>query len=435
MKKLVNIIGGGLAGSEAALYLADRGYKVNLVEMRPHRMTAAHQTENFAELVCSNSLKSTERRNAHGLLKHELSLLGSKVLPVAEKFSVPGGKALVVDRDSFSAGVTLEISNHPNISIIRKECQCLDLASAIIASGPLSSESLLRSLENIIGRGFLHFTDAISPIVRGDSINYADCFFASRYQHSGDYLNCPLDSESYYKFVDDLVNAEVVSTEFDQEVFFYGCMPVEEIARRGRDSLRFSLLKPKGLIDPRNGKQPFAVCQLRREDIQGNAWNLVGFQTRLKFQEQRRVFSTIPGLHQVKFDRFGQAHRNSYINAPEVLADRSLKIKNSELFIAGQLSGVEGYVESLATGLLAALEKITTDNNQQWNPPPGTTVIGGLLNHLHTAKKDFQPIAASFGLVSPLEHKIKSKKLKKDYLAERSLNHLADWIRKSSITG
>lgn len=433
MKKMIKVIGGGLAGSEAALFLADRGFKVDLYEMRPHRLTAAHLTGDLAELVCSNSLKSTESSNAHGLLKEELKLLNSRILPIAQENSVPGGKALVVDRDKFSSRVTQIISNHPNISIIRKECDHLDFQSAIIATGPLTSESMLKCLENTIGQQFLHFTDAISPMVSGDSIDYHRCFLGSRYQNSDDYLNCPLDQNSYYQFVDELINAEVVNTKHDPEIFFYGCMPIEEIARRGRDSLRFSLLKPKGLVDPKTGQQPFAVCQLRREDTEGNAWNLVGFQTRLKFKEQTRIFSTIPGLDKMKIIRFGQAHRNSYINSPEVLDFQSLQIKNSGLMITGQLSGVEGYVESLAIGLIAGLEKAVREKKMKWQPPPSTTIIGGLFNYLHNPASDFQPIASSFGLLPPLDKQIRSKRKKREYLAERSLNNLAAWINQLSV--
>lgn len=425
--RLVKIIGGGLAGSETAWQLSSYGIDVELYEMRPSKMTPVHKTAYLSELVCSNSFKSIEPTNAHGLLKKELELLGSFILSTAKKCLLPGGKALVVDRHKFSQYITESLEEKPKVKIIRRECVDLTNTMTIIASGPMTSAELLKVLQKSIGCQYLNFTDAIAPIISIKGIDVSKCFYGSRYQSGKDYLNCPMDKDQYLHFADALVNAEIVLSSGDESVFFQGCMPVEEIARRGVDSIRYGLMKPKGLVDPMTGEEAYAICQLRREDHEGEKWNMVGFQTRLLHAEQRRVFSKIPGLENINILRYGQAHNNFYVNSPEILEEDSLFIRDREIAIAGQLTGVEGYIESTAMGFLAALFVIGRIEGINITPPPAETMLGGLFEHLHRSSKDFQPHASAFDLVPPLDERIRSKRERKKKYAERAINKLIEW--------
>ncbi|MBN1151373.1 methylenetetrahydrofolate--tRNA-(uracil(54)-C(5))-methyltransferase (FADH(2)-oxidizing) TrmFO [candidate division WOR-3 bacterium] len=427
MPETVNIAGAGLAGCEAAWQIAEAGFEVNLFESRPKVNTGAHKTDSGAELVCSNSFKSTQNTNAHGLLKQEMKILNSLILNCAEKTAIPGGKALVVDREKFSDLVTSEIIKHKKINFIREEVKRPSRDLWIIATGPLSSESISLWLRELTGRDFLYFTDAMSPIVELDEIDLETCYMAGRYGFGDDYLNCPFDENSYNRFWHEIVKAEKIESHFDENVFFQGCMPVEEIAAGGSDSLRFGLMKPKGLINPKTGKEPFAVCQLRRENQDLHRWNLVGFQTRLKWPEQKRVFSKIPGLDRARFVRYGQAHRNTYINSPRILRENSFFIGNTTYSIAGQLCGVEGYSESAATGLLSAFEVLSILKKVPFHPPPKDTMSGGLLNYIHTVKGNFQPSAANFSLLEGLSKIFIKKTERKKFLSDIALESMENW--------
>ncbi len=422
------VVGGGLAGSEAAYYLASRGVKTTLVEMKPKKFTPAHESEKFAELVCSNSLKSNDvYANACGLLKEEMRILGSMLMEAAEFARVPAGAALAVDREKFSSFVTEKLQNCPNLTICREEVETLpDLEKdggryAIIATGPLTSDKLSQDLEEKLGAP-LHFFDASAPIVSADSIDMEHGFTGDRYgKGTGDYINCPMTKEEYYAFVDELLAAERAHLhEFEKGEIFEGCMPLEVMAWRGRDTLRFGTLKPVGLFDE-TGARPYAVLQLRKENEAGTAYNLVGFQTNLKFPEQKRVFSMIPALKNAEFLRYGVMHRNTYIHSPAVL-NRDFSFKNNhKLFFAGQITGVEGYVESAASGLLAA---IAIFDEIAGKPPrvfDERTVCGALQTHISTPSKDFQPMNANFGILAPLPTRIKDKKERYRALAERAL--------------
>jgi len=424
---MVKIIGGGLAGSEAAWQLSKYGIDVELYEMRPYKMTPVHRTGNLSELVCSNSFKSMELSNAHGLLKKELELLNSFIISTAKKYLLPGGKALVVDRHKFSQNITESLEENPRVKIIRRECVDLENSLTIIATGPMSSSELLDALQKIISFQYLNFTDAIAPILSIKGVDISKCFYGSRYQSGNDYLNCPFDKDQYLNFIDALIKAEIASSSGDKSIFFQGCMPVEEIARRGVDSIRYGLMKPKGLIDPKTGKESYAICQLRREDSEGEKWNMVGFQTRLLHSEQRRIFSKIPGLENINILRYGQAHNNFYVNSPEILEEGSLFIRDREIAIAGQLTGVEGYIESTAMGFLAALFIIGRIKGINITPPPVQTMLGGLFGYLHMSSKDFQPHASAFNLVPPLDKRIISKKERKKKYSERAIIKLIEW--------
>jgi methylenetetrahydrofolate--tRNA-(uracil-5-)-methyltransferase len=418
-------VGGGLAGSEAAWALAECGIDVTLHEMRPTRATPAHQTDRLAELVCSNSFKSVEVTNAHGLLKAEMRRLGSVILQAADASRVPGGAALAVDRVAFSHAVHKRLTAHPRITLVRGEITGLP-SPAVIATGPLTSEQLSAAIVQRLGAGTLAFFDAIAPIVGDDSLDHDVLFRASRYGKGDgdDYLNAALDEAAYEAFVTALLAADCYepSHEFDRTPYFEGCLPVEEMARRGRDVLRFGPMKPVGLTDPRSGRMPYAVVQLRREDRAGQMWNLVGFQTRLRTGEQQRVLRSIPGLGGAEFLRFGSVHRNSYVNAPATLTPHLSARDDAKLLFAGQLTGVEGYTESSATGLLAGLNLARLLRGDAPLLPPPTTMLGALYRYLREADPArFQPMNANWGLLDPLDRPVRDKGRRRQLLAERAL--------------
>ncbi len=425
-------MGGGLAGSEAAWALAERGVKVTLHEMRPVRMTPAHQTGSLAELVCSNTFKSVEPSNAHGLLKAEMRRLGSIVLQAADEARVPGGTALAVDRVVFAAGVERRLLAHPNITAVRGEVTELP-SPGIVATGPLTSDALAQAIAGRLGVQSLAFYDAIAPIVAAESLDQSLLFRASRYGKGDgdDYLNAPLTREQYQIFVAALVAGEqyVPGHEFDKAAYFEGCLPIEEMAERGPETLRHGPMKPFGLDDPRVGAQgqpkAWAVVQLRQEDRAGQMWNLVGFQTRLKIPDQQRIFRTIPGLERAEFLRFGSIHRNSYVNAPQALTAHLSAKDDPRLLFAGQLTGVEGYTESAATGLLAGINLARLLEGEEPLVPPPTTMLGALYRYLREADPaHFQPMNANFGLVEPLETPVKDKAKKKEALVERAMREM-----------
>jgi len=425
----VTVVGGGLAGTEAAWALAERGVDVTLCEMRPAVSTPAHQTGRLAELVCSNTFKSVDHTNAHGLLKAELRELGSVLLPLADAARVPGGSALAVDRDVFSRLADEKLRAHPRITIRVGEVTTLP-SPGIVATGPLTSDHLAKAIAEQLGTGALAFHDAIAPIISDDSLDHAQLFAASRYGKGGDdYLNAPMSREQYEAFIDALIAGDQFSGhDFDEVPYFEGCMPVEEMARRGRDTPRFGPMKPVGLADPRTGREAHAVLQLRREDAAGQMWNLVGCQTRLRIPEQRRVFSMVPGLGNAEFLRYGSIHRNSYLNSPATLAEGLTLRDDPHLFFAGQLTGVEGYTESLGTGLLAGINLARTLAGQPVMVPPPTTMLGGLYRYLRDADPShFQPMNANFGLLDPLPGKVK-KDQKRERLAARALGDFHAWM-------
>ena len=422
------VVGAGLAGSETAYYLARHGIPTTLVDMKPKKFTPAHDSENFGELVCSNSLKSNDiYANACGLLKEEMRRLGSMIIPTADETAVPAGSALAVDRDKFSARITEKLKNCPNLTIRSEEITTIpdtEDAYVVIATGPLTSEALSKDIQNRFG-AHLHFYDASAPIVAVESIDFSHAFTGDRYgKGTGDYINCPMDKEEYYAFVDALLSAERADLhEFEKREIFEGCMPVEVMASRGRDTLRFGTLKPIGLFDE-DGKRPYAVLQLRKENDAGSAYNLVGFQTNLKFPEQKRVFSMIPALKNAEFLRYGVMHRNTYIHAPDVLS-RNFSVKNNQrLFFAGQITGVEGYVESAMSGLLVGIAIADEVLGRTPMVLDDTTVCGALQTHISTPNKDFQPMNANFGILAPLPTRIKDKKARYEAYAKRSLDSI-----------
>jgi methylenetetrahydrofolate--tRNA-(uracil-5-)-methyltransferase len=432
----VIVVGGGLAGSEAAWQLAERGHHVQVHEMRPVRGTAAHKTEKLAELVCSNTFKSTETSNAHGLLKAEMRQLGSLILMCADEARVAAGSALAVDRDLFADAVTTRLGAHPNVTVSRGEVTELPPV-AIIATGPLTSDPLAAVIRDQLGASSLAFYDAIAPVIAFDSIDHHIVYRASRYGKEtmdgvdqGAYLNCPMDREQYDTFIDALVAADQFhGHEFDAVPYFEGCMPVEEMAARGRDTLRFGPLKPVGLRDPRTGRESYAVVQLRQEDRAGRMWNLVGFQTRLRIPEQQRVLRMIPGLQDAEFLRYGSIHRNSYLNTPAVLTPHLAARDNPRLMFAGQMTGVEGYTESTATGLVAGINMARQLAGEEPVLPPTTTMLGALYRYLREADPaHFQPMNANFGLVDDLPERVRDKKRKKERLAERALSDMQQWV-------
>jgi methylenetetrahydrofolate--tRNA-(uracil-5-)-methyltransferase len=421
----VVVVGGGLAGCEAAWALAEHGVAVSLHEMRPAHRTAAHQTDRLAELVCSNTFKSVEPTNAHGLLKAEMRRLGSLVLRAADATRVPGGAALAVDRVAFAEEVQRRILSHPLITVVRGEVTDLP-APGVVATGPLTSEALSDAIARRLGTRALAFFDAIAPIVATESLDVGPLFRASRYGKGGgeDYLNAPFTAEEYDAFVTALIAGDQYqpSHEFDRIPYFEGCLPVEEMARRGRDTLRFGPMKPVGLRDPRSGREPYAVVQLRQEDRAGQMWNLVGFQTRLRTAEQQRVFRTIPGLAHAEFLRYGSVHRNSYINAPAALTPHLSARDDPTVLFAGQLTGVEGYTESAATGLQAGINLARLLAGERPRLPPPTTMLGALYRYLQEADPArFQPMNANFGLLEALVPPVKDKGKKKELLAARAM--------------
>jgi len=417
--------------------LAERGVRVTLHEMRPVRMTPAHQTETLAELVCSNTFKSVEPTNAHGLLKAEMRRLGSIVLEAADEARVPGGTALAVDRVVFAAGVQRRVLAHPNITVVRGEVTELPSPGicTIVATGPLTSDALAQAIATRLGVKSLAFYDAIAPIVSFESLDQAQLFRASRYGkgNGDDYLNAPLTRAQYEAFVAALIAGEqyVPGHEFDKAAYFEGCLPIEEMAERGPETLRHGPMKPFGLVNPGASPrgQPYAVVQLRQEDKAGQMWNLVGFQTRLKIPDQQRIFRTIPGLEQAEFLRFGSIHRNSYLNAPQSLTPHLSAKDDPRLLFAGQLTGVEGYTESAATGLLAGINLARLVAGEEPLVPPPTTMLGALYRYLREADPThFQPMNANFGLVEPLETAVKDKQVKKEKLAERALRDIEQFV-------
>lgn len=432
----VTVIGAGLAGSEAAWQLAERGISVLLIEMKPEKMTPAHSSENFAELVCSNSLRSDELTNAVGLLKEELRRLGSLIMQCADATKVAAGGALAVDRHGFSKMVTEKIKGHENIEIISGEAAEIPDGEVIIATGPLTSDAMAKKIAELCpDTDFLNFYDAAAPLVTLESIDMDSAFYASRYDKgTADYINCPMNREEYLAFWNELTKAEEAAVHgFDDGGVFEGCMPVEVMARRGEDTLRFGPLKPVGLIDPRNGKENYAVVQLRRDNATGTIYNMVGFQTHLKFPEQRRVFSMIPALKNAEFLRYGKMHRNTYLNSPKLL-DRYYRLKSDErISFAGQMTGVEGYVESCASGMLVGLE---TARRLEGKPPYNfhrETAIGALSLYISDRSVGhFQPMNVNFGIIEPLGRKVKGKRNKNAAISERALEALDSIIKEAN---
>lgn len=425
----LRIIGGGLAGSEAAYYAANQGIKVELFEMRPKKNTPAHKTELLAELVCSNSLGS-DNLTAPGLLKSELRLLNSLIIKAAQETKVPAGKALAVDRYKFGEYITEKICSHPNINLNREEVTIIDpQIPTIIATGPLTSDGLSDNLKQFIGKEYLYFFDAISPIVEYESLNHEKIFKSSRYNNDQqDYINCPMNELEYKTFWNELVNADLAPVkDFDKynPNYFEGCLPVEVLAKRGIDALRFGPMKPVGLIDPKTNKQPYAVVQLRQDNICGTLYNIVGFQTQLQWKEQKRVFSLIPGLENAEFVRFGVMHKNTYINSPIVLNPTLQLKKYPNIFIAGQLTGVEGYVESTAMGMVAAINAVLFLRKEKPVIFPKTTMIGALINYITNSNSNhFQPMNSNWGIIPEIEQKIKNKKIRNETKFKRALDDL-----------
>ena len=425
----VTVIGAGLAGCEAAHQLSRRGIKVELIEMKPKKRTPAHKSDNFAELVCSNSLKASRIDSAAGLLKEEMRRFGSVCLEAADAAAVAAGGALAVDRDIFSSAITEKIKSDPNITIKSEIAE--DIPSdgvTIVATGPLTDGTLAQRISELTGEENLSFFDAAEPIVTADSIDFSIAFTASRYGKGGDdYINCPMNKEEYTAFYNELINAEGAPLkDFDRPVNVYeGCMPIEILAKRGEDSIRFGPLKPVGLTDPRTGHRPWAVVQLRRENAEGSLYNLVGFQTNLKFPEQKRVFSMIPGLENAEFMRYGVMHRNSFINSPKLI-NKNLSLKDRpQVFFAGQLSGVEGYMESAASGIIAGINAAALVLGKEPILLPKISMIGALLSYIcDETVKDFQPMGANFGILPPMDIKIRDKKERYAALSQRSL----DWF-------
>ena len=477
MKDHINIIGAGLAGSEAAYQIAKRGIKVKLYEMKPEKFSPAHSNSNFAEIVCSNSFKSNLLTNACGLLKEELRRLDSLLIKIADETAVPAGQALAVDREEFAKKVTEELKNNPNIEVINKEVNSSFFENlinedtiTIIATGPLTSDSLSKGILKLTGENDLHFYDAAAPIIEKDSIDFNIAFYGDRYEQekkkdetivTNSYINLPMNKEEYENFVQELINAEVVTLhDFEKGEIFEGCMPVEVMAKRGIDTLRFGPLKPVGFDDPRTGKRPYAIVQLRQDNSDGTLYNMVGFQTNLKYGEQKRVFSMIPGLNNAEFVKYGLMHRNTFINSPELLDNTYNLKKKTNIYFAGQITGVEGYVESISSGMVASLNAVKKYNNsskelveskakinvsnvenvnykiEECEPTSGTkiigkitlpkeTMIGALADYISTPKDNFQPMNANFGILPPLGgEKIKDKKKRYESLSKRALGEI-----------
>ena len=427
MVATVNVIGAGLAGSEAAWQIANRGVKVRLYEMRPVKQTPAHHTENFAELVCTNSLRANQLTNGVGLLKEEMRQLNSIVMQAADKHNVPAGGALAVDRDSFSKAITAAVKNHPNVEVITEEVTSIPSGLTVVATGPLTSDLLAKEIVKFTGDDGLYFYDAAAPIVAKDSLDMDKVYLKSRYDKGeAAYLNCPMTEEEFNAFHKELVNAEMAELhDFEDEKFFEGCMPIEEMASRGAKTLLFGPLKPVGLEDPKTGKEPFAVVQLRQDNAVGDLYNIVGFQTHLKWGEQKRVFSMIPGLENARFVRYGVMHRNTYLRSPEMMTATYQTKARSDLFFAGQMTGVEGYVESAASGLYAGINAAKLALGQEPVIFPPETMMGAMAHYItHASKKNFQPINANFGIVPRLKQKIRDKRERNLQLSQRALTIL-----------
>jgi len=426
------IIGGGLAGSEAAWQAATRGLRVCLYEMRPVRSTPAHQTAWLAELVCSNSLKSASLDTAPGLLKEELRRLGSLVLRMADAARIPAGSALAVNREQFARSISEAILNHPLIAVVRQEVREIppDIPT-IIATGPLTSDTLSAAIRQLSDERDLYFHDAISPIVDAQTIDYGKAFFASRHGEgeAGDYLNCPLTKDEYLRFHEALMQAQVVPFHtFEEPRYFEACLPIEEIARRGLDALAYGPMRPVGLVDPQGRRDLYAVVQLRREDMMGSAFNMVGLQTKMTYPEQKRVFRLIPGLEQAEFLRFGSLHRNTYINAPKLLRETLQLRSRNDLFFAGQITGVEGYTESVATGLLAGINAVRWQRGHDLLVPPPTTALGALVRYIaHATAQPFQPMNINFGLLPELPLRVRGKGERRRQLVQRALSAAERW--------
>jgi len=437
------IIGGGLAGCEAAWQLAQRGFRVDLIEMRytggeapGGKTTPAHRTGLLAELVCSNSLKSLETTNAHGLLKAELEALGSLIMEAAKSCAVPAGKALAVDRLAFARKITQRLEAHGRVHIIPREMSQLPLGPTILATGPLTSEAMVGALKKLFGEGALYFYDAIAPIVLAESLDREKIFRASRYLDEGDYLNIPLERDQYYRFVNELLSARRHQPHpFEKEVYFEGCLPIEVMAERDVDSLRFGPLKPVGLKDPKTGKRPYAVVQLRQEDRDGRMYNLVGFQTRLAQGEQRRILRMLPGMENAEFMRYGSMHRNTYLDSPGKIAPTLQVRAREDLLVAGQLCGVEGYVEAAATGLVAGLNGVRLMEGREALVPPQETIAGSLCRYVSqgSAQGRFQPMNANFGLLPPLAQRAATRRERNRALAQRSLSAIEKWRESLSL--
>ena len=437
MEKPIRIIGAGLAGSEAAWQCARRGVAVELFEMRPVRSTPAHQTAHFAELVCSNSLKSDSENTAPWLLKEEMRRAGSLLIEIARATAVPAGHALAVDREKFAEAVTAAIEREPLIRVVREEVTAIDERGAItiVATGPLTSDALSREILRLGGGEQLYFYDSISPIVEADSIDMTRVYMAARYDKgTADYINCPMNREEYDRFLDALIEAQSVDAkDWENLNYFESCLPIEEIARRGRDTLRFGPMKPVGLRDPRTGQMPYAVVQLRQENLRADSYNLVGFQNHLKFGEQARILRLIPGLEQAKFLRYGQIHRNTYINGPTLLRESLQMKQHPNVLFAGQISGVEGYVESIATGLLAGMHAAALALGTEPAPPPRATAFGALVNYIcHAEAKNFQPANITFDLLMPLDEetrrRVRDKKQRHAMVCQRALAEVQAWL-------
>ncbi len=447
MVDYITIIGGGLAGSEAAYQIAKRGIKVKLYEMKPDKFTEAHSNKNLAEIVCSNSFKSNLHTNACGLLKEELRKLDSLLIRIADETQIPAGQALAVDRELFSQKVTEELEKNPLIEIIHQEVTEIEKIAekgiVIIATGPLTSEGLSKEISKITGEDKLHFYDAAAPIVTKESIDFNIAFFGNRYEQEkgkdetiddwkerlhkqeASYINLPMNKDEYEKFVEELINAEVITLhEFEKREIFEGCMPVEVMAKRGKDTLRYGPLKPVGFDDPRTGKRPYAVIQLRQDNELGTIYNIVGFQTNLKYGEQKRIFGMIPGLQNAEFVKYGVMHRNTYINSTKLL-DNTYNFKdNKNIYFAGQITGVEGYVESISSGMVSALNAVSQIKNESKIEFSNLSMIGALAKYISTANDKFQPMNANFGIVPELPKRIKDKKIKYGMLADRAIENL-----------
>ena len=455
MKDYINVIGGGLAGTEAAYQIAKRGIKVKLYEMKPNKYSPAHSNQNLAEIVCSNSFKSNLHTNACGLLKEELRAMDSLLIKIADNTAVPAGQALAVDREIFAKKVTEAIKSNPNIEVINEEVvdleKLIEEAITIVATGPLTADELANNISKITAQDKLYFYDAAAPIVTKDSINFDIAFWGDRYEQEREkdeeieawkdrlkntkekqnYINLPMNKEEYENFYKNLIDAEVVELHhFEKREIFEGCMPIEIMAKRGEDTLRFGPLKPVGFTDPRTGKRPYALVQLRQDDTEGNIFNLVGFQTNLKYGEQKRVFSMIPGLENAEFVKYGVMHRNTFIDSSHLLTN-TYKMKNiKNLYFAGQITGVEGYVESISSGLMAGINAANEFYGKEEFYLPIETMTGALANYISTPNEKFQPMNANFGIVPGLEKRIKDKKEKYTILADRAISKLKEIIQK-----